>query len=131
MSTHSRIGIENPNGTITAVYCHFDGFVANNGTILRDHYFNVTKINELIEMGNLSSLGVNLNDSEFYGRDYDDPASSTRAITFENRDHYCNEYSNGIEYAYVWNGIEWLVSEDGAEFVRINEALTNSKEDTE
>jgi hypothetical protein len=28
MSTRSRIAIENQNGSVTSVYCHFDGYIS-------------------------------------------------------------------------------------------------------
>lgn len=57
MGTRSMIGIENSNGAVTGIYCHWDGYPEHNGKILRDHYTTVTKINRLMKLGDLSSLG--------------------------------------------------------------------------
>jgi len=38
MSTRSRIGIKNDNGTITSIYCHSDGYLGGVGAILADYY---------------------------------------------------------------------------------------------
>ena len=56
MSTRSRIGIEFENGTVASIYCHWDGYPDNNGVILLEHYQDVEKIKQLIELGDISSL---------------------------------------------------------------------------
>lgn len=56
MSTRSNIGVLNNDGTVTAIYCHWDGYVEYNGRILSEHYQEVEKVKELISGGDLSSL---------------------------------------------------------------------------
>lgn len=38
MSTRSTIAIENGNGTIKKVYCHYDGYISHVGKVLAEHY---------------------------------------------------------------------------------------------
>lgn len=57
MSTRSRIGIENEDGTIRSIYCHFDGYPEGVGKELMEHYTDPKKINELLDLGDISSLG--------------------------------------------------------------------------
>ena len=38
MATRGAIGIENADGTITAIYCHWDNYLSWNGQMLLDHY---------------------------------------------------------------------------------------------
>jgi hypothetical protein len=38
MSTRSRIAIENHHGTVTSIYCHFDGYLEGVGKKLFNHY---------------------------------------------------------------------------------------------
>jgi hypothetical protein len=57
MSTHSTIGLEHEDGTITAIYCHWDGRIEHNGRILVDHYGDVERVMQLLALGNLSELG--------------------------------------------------------------------------
>jgi hypothetical protein len=40
---------------IKSVYCHWDGYLEHNGAILQEHY-NSVKANELVSLGDLSSL---------------------------------------------------------------------------
>ena len=57
MSTNSTIAKKNLDGSITAIYCHWDGYPSHNGRILLEHYNDEEKINELLSIGNLSCLG--------------------------------------------------------------------------
>lgn len=57
MATRSTIAIELPDGKIKAVYCHWDGYLSNNGKILQEHYTDAKKVEKLISKGAISSLG--------------------------------------------------------------------------
>lgn len=57
MATRSTIAIEYADGTVGQVYCHWDGYLEHNGKILRDHYSNPFILRDLIDMGDISSLG--------------------------------------------------------------------------
>jgi hypothetical protein len=56
MATRSRIGIVNEDGTVSSIYCHWDGYPSNNGRMLEEHYKDRDKVKELIELGAISSL---------------------------------------------------------------------------
>jgi hypothetical protein len=56
MGTRSRIGYELPDHSVVSVYCHWDGYVENNGKILVEHYQNREDVQELIDGGSMSSL---------------------------------------------------------------------------
>ena len=60
MSTNSRIGIENEDGSIRSVYCHWDGYIAGVGYTLLLNYSDRKVLGDLIDLGNISSLGKNL-----------------------------------------------------------------------
>ena len=59
MATRSRIGIENEDGTVSSVYCHWDGHPSGNGRTLIDHYPDREKVKELIDLGAISALKEN------------------------------------------------------------------------
>lgn len=61
MSTRSYIMIETDDGKYKGIYCHSDGYLTYNGAILVDHYKERDKVEKLIELGNLSSLGEKIN----------------------------------------------------------------------
>ena len=58
MGTRSSIGVMHGD-KIKAVYCHWDGYLSHNGKILYEHYTS-SKANQLVALGNLSSLGERL-----------------------------------------------------------------------
>lgn len=57
MATRSTIAIEYADGTVGQVYCHWDGYLEHNGKILTEHYSNPFILRDLIDMGDISSLG--------------------------------------------------------------------------
>ena len=57
MGTRSTIAIQNEDGTVTGIYCHWDGYLSNNGRILEENYTTEEAVRELIALGDLSSLG--------------------------------------------------------------------------
>ena len=57
MGTRSMIAIQNPySKDVRAVYCHWDGYLEHNGSLLHKHYSNSSKVNNLIALGDISSL---------------------------------------------------------------------------
>ena len=101
MSTRSNIAIERKNKTVEVVYCHFDGYLSNNGQILLDNYKDIDKINNLISKGDISSLGENIEDCNFY----EDENSS--ASFFESLDEYLKQVDTlFIEYIYIFSESE-------------------------
>lgn len=57
MSTRSRIGILNPDGSTRTIYCHSDGYPEHQLPILTQHYSSIEKVEELLNLGDISSLG--------------------------------------------------------------------------
>ena len=62
MSTRSRIGIKNDDGTITSIYCHSDGYLGGVGAILADYYPEEEDVRALLAVGDLSELGAVVGD---------------------------------------------------------------------
>lgn len=69
MATRSTIAMEFPNGTVKQVYCHWDGYLEHNGTILFNHYSDPEKLEKLISLGAISSLGPDIGEKH----DFDCP----------------------------------------------------------
>lgn len=57
MATRSRIGIEQADGTVKSIYCHWDGYPKGVGKTLVEHYLMRDKVESLIALGDISSLG--------------------------------------------------------------------------
>jgi hypothetical protein len=67
MGTRSMIAIQNPySKDIRAVYCHWDGYLEHNGAILQKHYAASPKVNNLIALGDLSSLRPEIGDKHLF-----------------------------------------------------------------
>lgn len=71
MATRSTIAIEFADGTVGQVYCHWDGYLKNNGKILLNNYMDPFKVRELIDNGDISSLGNEIG----VKHPFDNPAS--------------------------------------------------------
>lgn len=56
MGTRSAIGVVQPDGSIRAVYCHWDGYPEHQLPILQEHYNTDAKARKLIAPGSMSSL---------------------------------------------------------------------------
>jgi len=129
MGTRSTIAIQNDNGTVTGIYCHWDGYLSHNGRILQDYYTvrlqeNYTteaQVRELLALGDLSSLGETIGEqTDFsapadgqcvaYGRDRGE--TGIEAKTFESHDDLLEQI--GQEYDYLFaNGVWTVHSYDG------------------
>jgi len=69
MGTRSMIAIQNPySKDIRAVYCHWDGYLEHNGAILQKHYSNSPKVNNLIALGDISSLRPEIGEKHAFSR---------------------------------------------------------------
>ncbi len=122
MATRSNIAYKTAEGKIRSVYCHWDGYVANNGRILQENYQDQAKIEALVALGSISSLGAELGEQQ----DFDDRSTQRDDWTLAyHRDRgeslVVSEYddipswiNDMEEYAYLWNGKEWLVNDHGA-----------------
>lgn len=122
MATRSAIGYKTLTGEVNAVYCHWDGGLAHNGKILFFNYQDINKIKSLIALGDLSSLGKEIDDCVYYGRDTGE--TDVEAKTFENLDEYVTRMSEqNCELVYLWNGNEWIVSNGTLQFDRVEDLI--------
>jgi hypothetical protein len=152
MATRSTIALEFADGTIGQVYCHWDGYLSNNGKILFENYSNPFVLRDLIDLGGLSSLRptigtkhpfsmfeANMTQDEFYnlyrdmctfyGRDRGEGESS--ATYFKDYEDFL---LNGQEEEYDYllrnvNGVAtWFVSDHGKVFGLLTEAFAKEAE---
>jgi len=68
MGTRSVIGKLEADGDITAIYCHWDGYAEGVGLMLMKHYRDVAKIDKLMALGDLSSLGPEIGERHPFSR---------------------------------------------------------------
>ncbi len=94
MGTRSRIGKLNDDGTVTSIYCHWDGYPSWTGRILLEHWNDHQRVDQLLSLGDLSGLGET-GDAEAY-RTRGEPGVD--AIT-----HTADGWpDSGSEWQYLW-----------------------------
>jgi len=135
MATRSTIALEFADGTVQQVYCHWDGYLENNGQILQEHYMDPFKVRDLIDLGDLSSLCPELtagNDSHsfehpklgvtiFYGRDRGE--TGTQAKKFKDfADYVANHQYEEFEYILRRDG-NWYVSKYNGPYALLKDAI--------
>ena len=141
MGTRSTIGVLNTDGSVTAVYCHWDGYPEHNGKILMENYTTEEKVRELIGFGSISSLGAKIGEQHPFSKfelkqeapDFDElmamyaksesegwttfygrdrGESDVRANTYDNVEQFVSEF--GEEYNYLFINGTWFVNDHGA-----------------
>ena len=120
MGTRSTIAIQNTGtfGTVTGIYCHWDGYLEHNGKILAENYTTESAVRELIALGDLSSLGetigakTDFNDAAkgqcvAYARDRGE--TDVAATTFDSHADLVEQIGQGFDYLYI-PGKGWSVA---------------------
>lgn len=129
MATRSNIAYKTAAGKIRSVYCHWDGYPEHNGEMLRRHYTDQSKVEALVGLGSLSSLGEEIGEKHPFDKNYEQPElaltdnwtlayhrdrgedwAHTAPQTFEDAVDWVNDME---EFAYLWNGQDWLVHSAG------------------
>ena len=86
MGTRSTIAIEFADGSVSQVYCHWDGYLSNNGMILQTSYMDPFKVRALVDLGGFSSLRDTVEET------------AEGAYTQRGEDLDINRYMNADEY---------------------------------
>jgi hypothetical protein len=134
MGTRSAIGIQYTDGTITAVYCHWDGYPDHNGLLLQTYYNDAYLVEDLVSYGDISSLGRSVgekhdfdkrgngDETTFYGRDRGD--KDVDCQYFKNVDEMVDYYV-GCDYFYLFKEGTWFcANNDEGEWKSLKEILT-------
>ena len=121
MATRSAIGYKLATGEVRGIYCHWDGYVANNGAILQEHYQAAYKIAAMVELGDMSALDAEIAGCTYYGRDKGETDIATQ--TYNDVDEFVTHYADGVQYMDLWNGNEWIVTEGDLNFLRVEDIL--------
>ena len=70
MATRSNIAYKTPEGKIRSIYSHWDGYPEHNGELLRRFYTTQDKVEALVALGSISSLGQDIGEQvDFDNRD--------------------------------------------------------------
>lgn len=143
MATRSTIALEYADGSVHQIYCHWDGYIEHNGRILNEHYSDPFVLREMMDLGDVSSLGsmigkehpfsrldTTMSQEEFdtlygdmttfYGRDRGE--SHVEARKFQSFDDYTkNGQFEEFNYILRTDG-QWYVSSSD-DFVKLENEL--------
>jgi len=101
MAIRSLIAKQLDNG-YKAIYCHWDGYPSNNGVILAENYNTSSEVDQLLALGDLSSLNSTLDTTVAYhrdmGRDYE---AADYLETFDVLKKFGGEC--WADYIYIYN----------------------------
>jgi hypothetical protein len=146
------IAIQNPySKDVRAIYCHWDGYLEHNGSILHKHYSASPKVNNLIALGDLSSLRPEIgiqhafssldvpkaeqeaydkehgNSCTFYTRDRGEDAPFQVFKTLkEAEEHYCwSDYFYCFKYSKAddYQSGEWFYKRNGGRWLKLAPAI--------
>lgn len=121
MATRSRIGIETLEGSVKSIYCHWDGYPENNGTILLEHYKDREKVEKLIALGAISYLAEEVEST--LDHSFDSPQDRVTVAYHRDRgSSYEGAEFNPSRESFVKSDVEeygYLFTQDG-EWLFIN-----------
>lgn len=123
MSTRSFIVIEDSPSNYRGIYCHSDGYLSWVGFMLYCFYDTKKKVDELINLGDLSALGVRIGTKLDWNKrmmdiDYYEKVKSQCCSYYRDREEKdatlrrtsdLNEFC--AEYVYLFKNGEWYVKE--------------------
>ena len=147
MGTRSRIAVMHGD-VCKSIYCHWDGYLENNGRILLENY-DSSKANLLVSLGDVSSLDKNVEIPEgethsfqvpldgvttFYGRDRGESDTSWEV------DHSFEDFMKrvdgcGAEYYYIMKDGVWDCGDNygstpmSGKLVPLAQAMANIREE--
>jgi len=105
MATRARIGVLNPDGSITSIYSHWNGYPEGVGKTLAESYSRQDRAKRLVAMGGVSVLEGTIEESVFYHRDRDEDLQIEES---PNETAFLKESErDGAEWAYLWKGGSW------------------------
>jgi len=105
MATRARIGVLHPDGSVTSIYSHWDGYPSVVGNILAENYSSEDLASQLVRMGGVFALEGTIEESIFYHRHRDEDlqiAESFNQMAFVQLARGC-----GAEWAYLWEDGRW------------------------
>ena len=131
MATSASITLKTKDGKYKSIYLHNDGYLEGAGYVLKTYYPTYDKVDQLLNLGNLSSLGkIPVDDPKLWDMDYyfdlmkNNPNQiDLKCRTYKGRgdqdedaiitDNLDNIIGNN-GYDYLFEGSKWyLIDNDG------------------
>jgi hypothetical protein len=119
MGTRSTIALEYADGSVGQIYCHWDGYLSNNGKILLNYYQDPFKLRQLLDNGDMSSLDTDVDGCAFYKeRGEDCPQNMYKDFPDYIENHQYEEY----EYILRKDG-DWYVKCHSSPYTLLADAI--------
>ena len=110
MGTRSTIAIEFADNSVSQIYCHWDGYLSNNGELLQAHYRDPFVLRDLIDLGDFSSLRETVEETKEGA--YSERGEDCSARRYMDVDEYFAECQQE-EYDYILRNVDgeatWFV----------------------
>lgn len=127
MATRSTIGMKLEDGTIKQIYCHWDGYPSYTGSVLKNYYNTPEKVEELLEVGNISSLFPKVKPDEGEVHTFDNPIKGVTVAYGRDRGeteqealiYQKSEPRQTEEFNYLFEDNEWYVSVDESKVYKV------------
>lgn len=105
MGTPSMIGVMNEDGSVTATYCHYDGYLAGNGRTLVNHYNTPERARAVSIAGYFSSLNENFVESIKNA-----VHKNEKPVVYDSVKVYmkCGYNHASAHYLYLFDGEAWF-----------------------
>lgn len=130
MSTRSRIGIINQDGSVDSVWQHWDGYPEHTGAHLLADHNSEEKARALVAQGDRCTI-----ERPYGPEDYETPEdyeAGRHPRHDANEDEFWSRYGeDGEEYAYLWKpGRGWMVTGAGmtAKLDQVEDATDGCRE---
>lgn len=141
MGTRSRIGIvyggNDGKLKVRSIYCHWDGYPEYNGKMLMEYYNNNARAEELIDLGDISSLRKKISTKEPHS--FDNPQKDVTVayardrgeekrileMDFDDFKEYLRK--SDIEFVYLRYRDEWLYAEVEYDYITNKSQLSAFK----
>lgn len=121
MATTSTIAVQHADGTVSQIYCHFDGYLSGVGKTLLTHYNTLEQAEALVAMGGASCIRETLETSEFYHRNSQEELTVEKYSSWA--DYFLNAQTEGYDYVFTPDA-GWLVMTYRTDrYLPLNEAL--------
>ena len=135
MSTNSTISILRQDGSIDSIYCHWSGNSEHVGKKLQAYYNSEDIVNELIELGSLSSLRERIKPNENETHSFEKPLCDVTVAYHRDRGeelvvnklngiNELNKLKNRLEWNYLFiDGIWYVAKEKTKDFLPLKDYL--------
>lgn len=133
MSTRSCIAVEHPDGEVSSIYCHGNGYLSGVGLTLYTSYQDYSDIKTIINLGDLSYLGddPDMPSTFAYARDRTETGTEARehgTVSIYLDDMETTRQEWGYEYCYLLTKSEgWIVKQYDQPWEPLHIALVTEK----